>query len=100
MQEDCGMILGAIGAQLRRLLYAKTITAAGKGQETLMQLTGLRSYPAGLTMTAARRVSEAFCRRAAELCLETDRALKSGADEPERLLELLLAKLAGEARRD
>jgi len=99
MQEDCTLILGAIGSQLRRLHYAKLITAAGKGQETLMQLTGLKSYPAGLTMTAARKVSDEFCRRAAQLVLETDRKLKSSADEPERLLELLLAELAAEARR-
>ena len=55
MQEDCNLILGAIGSQMRRLHYAKTIMACGKGQDTLMELTGLKSYPAGLTMTAARR---------------------------------------------
>jgi DNA polymerase-3 subunit delta len=99
MQEEPILILGAIGSQLRRLRYAKIITAAGKGQETLMQLTGLKSYPAGLTMTAARKVSEEFCKKAAQLVLETDRRLKSSADEPERLLELLLAELAAEAKR-
>ena len=50
MQEDCSLILGAIGSQMRRLHYAKTIMACGKGQDTLMELTGLKSYPAGLTI--------------------------------------------------
>jgi DNA polymerase-3 subunit delta len=99
MQEDPMMILGAIGSQLRRLHYARMITSSGKGQETLMQLTGLKSYPAGLTMTAARKVTDEFCRKAVELCLETDRKMKSSTDDPERLLELLIAELAREARR-
>ena len=99
MQEDCSLILGAIGSQMRRLHYAKTIMACGKGQDTLMELTGLKSYPAGLTMTAARRASENFCRRAVELCLQTDVRMKTSFDDPERLLELLIVELAQEARR-
>lgn len=99
MQEDCNLILGAIGSQMRRLHYAKTIMACGKGQDTLMELTGLKSYPAGLTMTAARRASENFCRRAVELCLQTDVRMKTSFDDPERLLELLIVELAQEARR-
>ena len=99
MQEDCNLILGAIGSQMRRLHYAKLITAGGKGQETLMELTGLKSYPAGLTMTAARKTTERFCARAVELCLQTDRRMKTSFDDPERLLELLVAELAQEARR-
>ena len=95
MQEDCNLILGAIGSQMRRLHYAKTI----KGQDVLMELTGLKSYPAGLTMTAARRASEGFCRRAVELCLQTDVRMKTSYDDPERLLELLVVELAQEARR-
>ena len=99
MQEDCSLILGAIGSQMRRLHYAKTIMACGKGQDTLMELTGLKSYPAGLTMTAARRASENFCRRAVEVCLQTDVRMKTSFDDPERLLELLIVELAQEARR-
>ena len=99
MQEACNLILGAIGSQMRRLHYAKLITAGGKGQETLMELTGLKSYPAGLTMTAARKTTERFCARAVELCLQTDRRMKTSFDDPERLLELLVAELAQEARR-
>lgn len=98
MQEDCNLILGAIGSQMRRLYYAKTVMACGKGQDTLMELTGMKSYPAGLTMTAARRASERFCSRAVELCLRTDVRMKTSYDDPQRLLELLVVELAQEAR--
>ena len=49
-------------------------------------------------MTAARRVTDSFCQKAVELVLQTDVAMKTGADDPERLLELLLVQLSQEAR--
>ena len=61
-------------------------------------MTGIKRYPAGLTMTAARRVTDSFCQRAVELVLQTDVAMKTSADDPERLLELLIVQLAQEAR--
>ena len=51
-------------------------------------------------MEAARRFTPAFCKAAAELVLETDNAMKTSFDDPERLLELLILRLAQEARRD
>ena len=98
MQTEPVLILGAISNQMRRLYYARTVMAAGRGQQALMELTGLKSYPAGLTMTAARRVSEGFCRSAVELCLQADRDMKSSRDDPERILDVLIAALAREAR--
>lgn len=98
MQTDPVPILGAIGAQLRRLFYARIILSAGGGQKELMDLTGLKSYPAGLTMTAARRVTDRFCQNAVSLVLQTDVAMKTSTDDPERLLELLIVCLAQEAR--
>ena len=98
MQTEPLVILGAIGAQLRRLQYARMITGSGKGQETLMELTGLKSYPAGLTMSAARKVTDRFCRRAMELCLQADADMKRSFDDPGRILELLIVQLAQEAR--
>jgi DNA repair ATPase RecN len=50
-------------------------------------------------MDAARRFQPAFCRRAAELVLETDRQMKTSFDDQDRLLELLILQLAQEARR-
>ena len=77
MQTDPIAVLGAIGAQLRRLFYARVILSAGGGQKELMELTG---------------------QKAVELVLQTDVAMKTGADDPERLLELLLVQLSQEAR--
>lgn len=100
MQEEPLKILGAIGSQMRRLYYARVVSDAGKSQQTLMELTGMSSsYAAGLTLQSARRASEGFCRRAVELCYETDLSIKSGGGDAERLLEVLLAQLAQEARR-
>ena len=67
-------------------------------QKELMELTGLKSYPAGLTMTAARRVTDRFCQSAIQLVLDTDLAMKTSAGEQEQLLELLLVRLAQEAQ--
>ena len=98
MQTDPVVVLGAIGAQLRRLYYARVILSSGGGQKELMELTGLKSYPAGLTMTAARRVTDRFCQSAIQLVLDTDLAMKTSAGEQEQLLELLLVRLAQEAQ--
>ena len=100
MQAEPIAILGAVGSQIRRLYYAKTLAACGKNQQTFMDLTGNKSsYAANLTFTAARKVPEAFCARAVELCLQADRDMKRSVDEPERLLEVLIATLWQEARR-
>ena len=50
-------------------------------------------------MEAARRFSPAFCRKAAELVMETDFKIKTSFDDPQRLLELLLLELAMEGSR-
>ena len=100
MQTEPIAILGAIGSQLRRLFYAKTLASCGKGQPALMELTGLKSsYAAGRTFTSARNVSEAFCQTAVELCYQADRDLKTSRDDPERILEVLVVRLSQEARR-
>lgn len=97
-QEEPVRILGAIGGQMRRILAAKRLMDAGKRQQDLMKLCGIGGYPAQKTMDNAKRLSERFCARAAELCLEADLRLKSSYDEPERVLELLVLELAGESR--
>ncbi len=101
MQEDPIKILGAIGSQLRRIYYARTLAACGKGAGAFMELTGSKSsYAANLTFTAARQVSEAFCEKAVLLCLQADRDMKSSRDTHERILEVLIAALSQEARHD
>lgn len=100
MQAEPIAILGAVGSQLRRIYYAKTLAACGKGASAYMELTGNKSsYAANLTFSAAKRVSEEFCEKAVLLCLQADRDMKSSRDEPERILEVLIAALSQEARR-
>ena len=98
MQEEPLMILGSVGSQMRRILTAKRLLTNGKGQQELMKLCGINGYPAQKAMEYARRLPEAFCARAVELCLEADLQMKTSFDEPERILEFLILKLAGEAR--
>jgi len=97
-QEDPLKILGALGSQFRRTLAAKRLLAAGKRQQDLMKLCGISGFPAQKTMDNARRLSEGFCSRAVELCLEADQKMKSSYDDPERVLEFLVLELAGESR--
>ena len=97
-QEEPVRILGAMGGQFRRLLAAKRLLEGGKQQADLMKLCGISSYPAKLSMESAKRLSERFCARAVELCLEADEKLKTSYDDPERVLEFLVLELAGESR--
>lgn len=98
MQEEPLMILGTVGSQMRRILTAKRLLTNGKGQQELMKLCGINSYPAQKAMDFARRLPESFCEKAVELCLEADRQMKTSFDEPKRIMELLVLKLAGASK--
>ena len=69
--------------------------------ELLKVMQGRAPHPYVLqkTMTTARRLSDNFCRRAVELCLEADRQLKGFGGDDQRILELLLLQMAQEVRR-
>lgn len=95
MQEEPLKILGALGTHFRQISAARTILDAGKGAADLMRICGMKEYPAKKAMEAARSFSPAFCAKAAELVMETDRSIKTSQDDPERLLELLILQLAG-----
>lgn len=97
-QEEPLRILGAIGGQARRILAARRLLDAGKRQQDLMKLCGINSYAAQRTMDSAKRLSERFCARTVELCLEADERLKTSYDDPDRVLEMLVLELAGESR--
>ncbi len=99
MQQEPLAILGAISSQMRRILTAKTFLAHGATQRDLMSACGMGEYPARKTMEFARHFSEDFCRQAVVLCLETDVHIKTSYDTPQRALELLVLRLAQEARR-
>lgn len=97
MQTEPLSILGAVGAQMRRISAARTLLDAGRGSGELMQLCGLSDYAARKTVSTAGKVSAAFCAAAARLVLETDYRIKTSYDDPQRLLELLILQLAQEA---
>ncbi len=98
MQQEPLAILGAVGNHFRRLGTARTLLDHGKTASELQRLCGIPDYPARRTMEAARRFTPAFCKRSAELVLETDYKIKTSFDDPERLLEMLLLQLAQEAK--
>lgn len=98
MQQEPLSILGAVGSHFRRLSTARTLLDNGRNSSDLMKLCGISDYPARKTMEAARRFPAQFCRRAAQLVIETDYRMKTSFDDPERLLEMLILQLAQEAR--
>ena len=99
MQQEPLLILGAVGGHFRRISTARTLLDHGKTAYDLQKLCGIQDFAARRTMDAARRFRPEFCRAAAELVLETDYKIKTSFDDAERLLELLLLRLAQEAQR-
>lgn len=97
MQQEPLAILGAVGGQFRKISAARTLMDNGKNAGHLQRLYGIPDYPARKIMEAARRFQPEFCRKAAELILETDYQMKTSFDDSERLLELLILRLAQEA---
>ena len=99
MQQEPLGILGAIGNHFRRISAARTLLDNGRSASELAKLCGIADYAARKSMDAARRFRPEFCRKAAQLVIETDYAIKTSLDEPERLLELLILQLAQEGSR-
>ena len=97
MQQEPLGILGNIGSHFRKVSAARTLIDNGKSSAELMKLYSMGDYAARKTMEAARRFSPEFCRAASAYILETDRAMKTSYDDPQRLLELLILRLAQEA---
>lgn len=99
MGEEPLLILGALSYQMRRLYAARLAHEERLGRDFVVKCTGAKSSFAYDKLTgSARRFSLDGLRRAVELCVETDYAMKSsGGDAQERLNELLL-RLAVECR--
>lgn len=98
MKFDPIMLLASLGRQFRQLYSARLLLERRGGERQLQELWGLRSsYPAQRLMRAARGLSLEWCRRAVELCCDTDLKLKSAPGDRQRMLELMLLELAGEA---
>ena len=98
MQQEPLAILGAISAHFRRMGTARTLSDNGRQYGELMRLCGLSDYAARKTMSAATRFSAQFYANTAQLILQTDLAMKTSVDDPQRLLEVLVMQLAQEAR--
>ena len=98
MQQEPLAILGAVGGHFRRISTARTLLDNGRNASELQKLYGIPDFAARKSMEAARRFRPEFCREAARLVVETDYQMKTSFDEPERLLEVLILRLAQEAR--
>lgn len=98
MQQEPIAILGAIGGHFRRISTARILLDNGRSASELASLCGLNDYAARKTMDICRRFRPEFCKKTAELILETDFRMKTSFDEQERLLEMLLLQLAQEAK--
>ena len=98
MQQEPLAILGAVGGHFRRIAAARTLLENGRNSSELQKLCGIPDYPARKTMEAARKFSASFCRKAAQLVIETDYKMKTSFDDSERLLEMLILQLAQEAQ--
>ena len=81
MQEEPIAILGAIGGHFRRISTARTLIDNGRPASELASICKIGDYPARKTMESARRFSPGFCKKAAELILETDYRMKTSFDE-------------------
>ena len=98
MQEEPIKILGAVGGHFRRISTARTLLDSGRNASDLQKLCApMPDFAARKTMEAARRFTPDFCRKAAELVVETDYRMKTSFDDNERLLELLILQLSQEA---
>lgn len=98
MQQEPIAILGAVSNQIRRLGTARILLDNGRPASELMRICGMGEYPARKTMAAAGKISTRFCRVSAELALETDYRMKMSYDDQERLLEMLVLRMAQETK--
>lgn len=100
MQTEPLLILGMLGAQLRRIYTARLALDSGKDKYWLMSLWGYKSdYPVRMLLSAAKKTTAQWCAGAVKECQTLDRRIKSekgvdGAGE----LKLLLVRLGAQRR--
>ena len=98
MQEEPISVLGSIGAHFRKLSAARVLQDCGRPYGELMSIYRMGDWAARKTMQAASKFSPRFLQKTAELIVETDRKMKTSADDPKRLLEVLLLEISREAK--
>lgn len=100
MQTEPILILGMLGAQLRRIYTARLSIDSGKDKYWLMNLWGYKSdYPVRMLLSAARKTTAAWCAGAVKECQVLDRRMKSekGVDSAGEL-KLLLVRLGAQRK--
>jgi len=100
MQTEPILILGMLGAQLRRIYTASMAIDSGKNQYWLMELWNYKSdYPVKLLLSAAKKATTAWCAEAVIQCQVLDRRMKSekGIDSAGEL-KLLLVRLGAQRK--
>lgn len=100
MQTEPILILGMLGAQLRRIYTARMAIDNGKNQYWLMELWNYKSdYPVKLLLSAAKKATTAWCAEAVIQCQVLDRRMKSekGIDSAGEL-KLLLVRLGAQRK--
>lgn len=100
MQTEPILILGMLGAQLRRIYTARLSIDSGKDKYWLMSLWGYKSeYPVKMLLSAAKKTSASWCAAAVKECQVLDRRMKSekGVDSAGEL-KLLLVRLGAQRK--
>ncbi|WP_295868023.1 DNA polymerase III subunit delta [uncultured Oscillibacter sp.] len=100
MQTEPILILGMLGAQLRRIYTARLALDSGKDKYWLMSLWGYKSdYPVRMLLSAAKKATVQWCAGAVKECQVLDRRMKSekGIDSAGEL-KLLLVRLGAQRR--
>ncbi len=94
MQEVPYVILGAMGKYLRQLYAARVALESRRSADDLAALWKMHPYPCSKLMSAAQRVSLAWCREALRAAARADLALKSTGAAPKDVLTDLVLGLA------
>ena len=100
MQTEPILILGMLGAQLRRIYTARLSIDSGKDKYWLMSLWGYKSdYPVRMLLSAAKKATASWCAAAVKQCQVLDRRMKSekGVDSAGEL-KLLLVRLGAQRK--
>ena len=88
-------LLGSIAWNFRRLLRAKSMEASGVGYEEIKRKLGVIFHQSALFQEQMRRFSVDELRKAFDVMLSTDKALKSSGLSGRLVLERMILRLCG-----
>ena len=88
-------VLSALIRQVQRVYAAALALQEGQGERYIADLYSFRSaYPAGQIIKAARKTTVEKAAKALDICCNADIELKSNIPDPERVLELVILRMA------